>query len=100
VKINGTGGIDPIKAYTAQLKKADTKDKAGGQARGDSLEISPEAMKIQSYLVRLENVPGVRDDLVASLKNQIKEGTYSPDSKKIASGILQERLFDKVGHKD
>lgn len=97
MKINGTGGIDPIKAYSAHLKKADTKDKAGGQTRGDTFEISPEAMKIQSYLVRLENVPEVRDDLVASLKKQVKEGTYSPDSKRIASGILQERLIDKAG---
>lgn len=99
MKINGTGGIDPIKAYTAQLKKAGVKDKTGGQSRGDTFEISPEAMKIQSYLTRLEKFPEVRDDLVASLKKQIEDGAYYPDSKRIASGILQERLIDKAGLK-
>ncbi|OPY58797.1 MAG: Anti-sigma-28 factor, FlgM [Pelotomaculum sp. PtaU1.Bin035] len=99
MKINGTGGIDTIKVYSAQLKKAEANKKASDQAWGDTFEISPEAKKIQSYLTRLEKSPEVRDDLVASLKKQIEEGTYRPDSKRIASGILQERLVDKAGHK-
>lgn len=91
MRINGAGGIDPIKAYQAQQKaKSANMEKKSGEVRGDTLELSPEAKKIQSYLARLEKTPEVREDLVASLKKQIAEGTYSPDAKKIASGIIEE----------
>lgn len=95
MKINGTGGIDPIKAYTAQLKKAGVKDKTGGQSRGDTFEISPEAMKIQTYRDKLAEIPATREDLVASLKQKVQEGTYKPDGSSIAEGIIRERLLDK-----
>jgi len=100
VIVNGTGGIDIVKVYSAQLKKAEANKKASGQSGGDTFEISPEAKKIQSYLTRLEKLPEVREDLVSSLKKQIEEGSYRPDSERIASGILRERLIDKVEHED
>lgn len=99
VKINGTGGIDAVKAYSAQQRKADAKNKAVGQDRGDTLEISPEARRVQVYKGLLDGIPAVREDLVASLKKQVADGTYQPDSKKIASGILQESIMDKAGQK-
>lgn len=100
MKVNGTGGIGAIKAYSAQLKKAEANKKTSDQARGDSFEISPEARKVQNYKGMLDEIPAVREDLVASLRQRIKDGTYRPDSEKIASRIMQERLIDKVGHKN
>lgn len=96
MKVNGTGGIDSIKAYSAQLKKAEVKHKAGGPVRGDTLEISPEARKVQSYRGMLDEIPTVREDLVASLKQRIQDGSYRPDSEKIAAGMVRDRLLDKV----
>lgn len=100
VKINGTGRIESIKAYSAQVRKAEMNNKAGGQVRGDTLEISNEARKVQSYKGVLDEISPVREDLVASLKKQIDEGTYRTDSRKIASRMIQERLIDKAGHKN
>lgn len=101
MRINGAGGIDPIKAYQAQQKaKGATTGIKAGEVRGDTLEISPEAKKIQSYLARLEKTPEVREDLVASLKKQIAEGAYNTDAKKIASGIIEEIMLNKMGRKD
>lgn len=98
MKINGTGGIDPIKAYTTQLKRenATVKHKAGGQVRGDTLEISTEAKNVQKYKELLEEIPAVREDLVAALKQKIAAGSYRPDSEKIAAGIVEEQRLDKV----
>ena len=98
MKINGTGGIDPIKAYATQLKKenAEVKNKAGGQVRGDTLEISTEAKNVQKYKGMLDEIPAVREDLVASLKKSIQDGSYRPDSEKIASGLAEETLLDKI----
>ena len=101
MKVNGTGGIDPLKAYTAHIKAQ--KPEAGEKKekpQEDKLEISAGARRFQDYLARLEKVPGVREDLVASLKKRIQDGTYQPDSKKIASGILAERLMDRMERKD
>lgn len=98
MKINGTGGIDPIRAYTTQLKKENTevKGKTGGQVRGDTLEISTEAQVVQKYKGLLDEIPAVREDLVASLKQRIQDGSYRPDSEKIAAGLVEERILDKL----
>lgn len=98
MKINGTGGIDPIKAYTAQLKNknSETKTRAGGEVHSDTLEISAKARKIQHYKGKLAEIPAVREELVASLKQKIQDGTYQPDSKKIAAGLLEEISLDKI----
>lgn len=98
LKIEGPGGIDPLKAYTSQLKqkeKAETKIAASEGAHHDTLEISPEARQMQLYKRALDDMPAVREDLVASLKQKILEGSYKPESEIIADGIIEERLLDK-----
>lgn len=97
MKINGPGGMGPIKAYTSQIKKdkAGAKDKVG-ESQTDRLEISKEAMEVKSYRSALDNIPAVREDLVTDLKQRIDEGSYQPDSEKIAAGILKERLLDRT----
>lgn len=98
LKINGTGGIDHIKAYTKQQQKEtdEVKNKPGGQIRGDTLEISTEARRMQKYKGMLAEIPAVREELVDSLKQRIKDGSYRPDSEKIAAGLIEENLSDKI----
>lgn len=98
LKIEGPGGIDPLKAYASQYKqkeKAEEVKTISEAAQNDTLEISPEARQMQLYKRALEELPAVRDDLVASLKQKILEGTYKPDSEKIANGIIEEKHIDK-----
>lgn len=98
VKINGPGGIGPLKAYTSQIKKDKTvqKEQNDGQILEDSVEISKEAMEIQSYRSMLDKLPAVREDMVAALKQSIQDGSYQPDSEKIAAGIISDRYLDKT----
>lgn len=102
MKVSGTGGIDAIKAYSAQLKKEKTGPKENaGRIPADSLEISSEGKKIQYYKEILKKVPEVREELVVSLKKKIREGTYQTDSEKIAEGIMRERsIHDRLEQKD
>ena len=95
MKINGPGGLGPIKAYTSQIRKdkAGSKEKAG-ESQADTLEISKEATELQSFRSALDNIPEVREDLVTDLKQRIDEGSYQPDSDKIAAGILREKFLD------
>jgi len=95
VKISGTGGVDPVRAYTSQARKekAGSRDRTGERVPADRLEISSEARKLQYYMELLDKIPTVREELVASLKKRIDEGTYRIDSGKIADGIIRERLM-------
>ncbi len=98
MKVYGTGGIDAIRAYTSQIKKekAEFKDKEQGQIQADRLEISPEARKIQSYKGELDKLPAVREELVAFLKQKIGDGSYQPDSERIAVGIIEDRQLERA----
>ena len=95
VKINGLGGIGPIKAYTFQIKK----DQAVQQEQkilGDKVEIPKEAMEFKSYLNLIDKLPAVREALVAALKQSIQDGSYQPECEKIAAGIISDRYADKT----
>lgn len=95
MKINGLGGIGPIKAYTFQIKK----DQAVQQEQkilGDKVEIPKEAMEFKSYLNLIDKLPAVREALVAALKQSIQDGSYQPECEKIAAGIISDRYADKT----
>ena len=98
MKINGAGGVDPITAYSTQQKKdkAEIQNQKNGQVRGDTLQISTEARQIQRYKTKLAELPAVREELVASLKQKIVDGTYKPDKDKIAAALLEERRLDRI----
>lgn len=98
MKINGPGGIGPLKAYISQVKKEKSEkiEQKDGQILDDSVEISKEAMEIQTYRNMLDKMPAVREELVAALRQSIQDGTYRPDSEKIAAGIISDRRLDKT----
>lgn len=97
MKIN-LNGLKALETYTSQIKnKKDNRDmpKTPGIPQSDRLEISREARELQKYRLELQKRPGIRQELVASLKAGIKEGTYKPSPEKIAEGIIRERLLDE-----
>jgi negative regulator of flagellin synthesis FlgM len=74
---------------------------AGGQeprrspappAAGDSVVLSPQARRIQRAKQLLERVPEVRADLVARLREAVREGRYRVDAERTASAIIREML--------
>jgi len=97
VKINGTNWFEAVRAYNSQFKKEkiEQRSRTGESAQADRVEISPEARKMQAYRDALNELPAVREDLVASLKQKIQAGAYRPNSEKIAAGIIEETRMDK-----
>ncbi len=83
-----------LKAYTAQVKNNQIRrspgEKTGKADRRDSAVISPKARELQAIMTELRNLPEVREDLVNNLKEKIRDGTYHPDTVKIAEGIIAE----------
>lgn len=97
MKINPSG-LKALETYTTQIKNK--KDNRGvpqtpGAPQSDRLEISREALELQKYRLELQKRPGIRQELVTSLKAGIKEGTYKPSPEKIAEGLIRERLLDE-----
>ncbi|MHB8917498.1 MAG: flagellar biosynthesis anti-sigma factor FlgM, partial [Desulfocucumaceae bacterium] len=70
------------------------KELAAG-AGEDTLELSVQAREMQEIQAGLRETKDVRDEKVDRIKKEIEAGTYRMDARKIAEGIIKERLLDK-----
>lgn len=72
---------------------------ATAPARGPSaarLEISPEAREVQRVVGLVAREPEVREDVVASLRERIENGTYRVSGEQIGEMMLRRLLADRV----
>ena len=94
-----------VDAYVNQVQDKKKADQAADQAKEsatktDTVVISDAAKRIQEARAKLDDIPDVREDKVADLRNQIQNGTYQADAEKTADKLLKEQLgnvvFDKL----
>ena len=94
-----------VDAYVNQLQDTKKADQAADQAKEsatktDTVVISDAAKRIQEARAKLDDIPDVREEKVADLRNQIQSGTYQADADKTADKLLKEQLgnvvFDKL----
>ncbi len=62
--------------------------------RGDRVEISQTSQDIRKIESVLKTTPDVRADKIRALKQQIENGSYQVDSKKVANAMLKDLLKD------
>jgi negative regulator of flagellin synthesis FlgM len=98
MEIEKSQGIQ-IDAYVNQVhekNKIDPSDSKPDKAavKTDTVVISDAAKRIQEIRNQLDEIPDVRDDKVAELKNQIENGTYEINADKIAETIIKEGLIN------
>lgn len=90
--------INGMLTPTERLEKGSTSEaRPAGAANvpdssGDTVKISDKGKLYAQALRDSQEVEGVRKELVASLKEQIQAGTYAPDARKIAEGLLKSEL--------
>jgi len=65
------------------------------EKEGDKVELSAEAKQIQAASKLLKSMPEIREEKVATIRNQIETGTYQMDAGKIAAAMLTEALSDE-----
>jgi negative regulator of flagellin synthesis FlgM len=98
---NSFGKID---GYVKHVDKDKTKSGAVSDDQsshkilpsGDSVELSPKAKVMQEAMKVLETLPDVREEKVAQIREQIEEGSYQIDGKKIAEKMINESLVNDL----
>jgi negative regulator of flagellin synthesis FlgM len=88
-----------IDAYVNQVHDKDKVDHSNknsdkSAAKTDTVVISDAAKRIQEVRTQLNEIPDVREDKVAQLKNEIENGTYQIDAEKIAGKMIREGLIN------
>jgi negative regulator of flagellin synthesis FlgM len=69
---------------TPQVKKIETKKKK------DALEVSSAAKEYQVAYKALKDVPDVRADKIAALKEKVQSGTYSVDAMEVSEKMISQ----------
>ncbi|MCQ2081098.1 MAG: flagellar biosynthesis anti-sigma factor FlgM [Lachnospiraceae bacterium] len=82
-----------IEAYTQiqqlyQASKPKTTQTAKAPSFMDQLQISSQGKDIQAAKSAVNNAPDIREDVVAPIKEQIKNGTYEVDAESLADKLF------------
>jgi negative regulator of flagellin synthesis FlgM len=90
-----------ITPYASQVQQnaqaAETEGEKGRAKVGeDNVELSQSARDLQRAQKALQDLPDIREDKVAALKQQIQNGTYDIRADKIAANMLKESLSNDI----
>lgn len=93
MKVSGLNGIGPIQTYRVQAGKQ-VKERGATEGiavtRADVVELSPTAQELQVYRARLQELPEIREELVAAIRERVARGEFQVDVQRIVSGIAAE----------
>ncbi len=101
MKITGKDPSVNLEAYVKNIKDKKKIDASSGQApkeipKSDKVVLSPRAKEIQEAKKLLDSVPDIQEEKVARIKEQIENGTYKIDAKKIAQKMIKESLLNEL----
>ena len=85
--------FDPYAASSATDKttQARAADAAAPQTEGgDTVSVSQDALLLTEARRTAQNTPDVRADKVATLRQEVADGTYAVDSRRIAQSLIRE----------
>lgn len=92
MKINQTQVQGVLGAYSRQQpqrpRAAETKPALAPERPADAVELSPEAQELASLKQRLAETPEIREQRVAELAAQVRNGTYQVSARDVAKRIL------------
>ncbi len=79
-------------------KKIDGSGKEGSSqtVKEDKVVLSPKAKEVQEATKLIKELPDIREEKIAKLKEEIDQGTYRIDGKKIAFKMLKESILDEL----
>ncbi len=78
-----------------QRVEATGKRQTPPRPQGDTVAISDAAKALQQIEKAVKDIPEVREDKVAEIRNQLAQGTYKVDGQRIAFNMLKEAVFNE-----
>ncbi len=90
-----------IRNYVSNVqdnRKTDCSAKQGSSqtVKEDKVVLSPKAKEVQEATKLIKELPDIREEKVAKLKEQVDQGTYRIDGEKIAFKMLKESILDEL----
>lgn len=93
MKITGRGPVNPFQIYHQQQQlKAKGKN---GTSKGDILELSPEAQKVQELARQGMALPDIRQELVDRIKSQLEARVYHVSPRQLAESMWKHMREEK-----
>ena len=79
-------------------KKIDDLAKPGSSqtVKEDKVVLSPKVKEVLEATKLIKELPDIREEKVAKLKEQVDQGTYGIDGKKIAFKMLKESILNEL----
>ncbi len=89
-----TGEISQLLSNYDKKSQSQKTDKQGNELK-DKLAVSDEALQVQKGRQAYEQLPDVREDKVAELKQQVRSGNYDVSGEEVAEKMIEEAIIDK-----
>ncbi|MCP4367532.1 MAG: flagellar biosynthesis anti-sigma factor FlgM [Deltaproteobacteria bacterium] len=101
MKITDNNSSLNIRNYVSNVKdnkEIDDSSKQGSPqtVKEDKVVLSSKAKEVQEATKLIKELPDIREDKVAKLKEQVDQGTYRINGKKIAFKMLKESILDEL----
>jgi len=101
MKITDNNSSLNIRNYVSNIqdnRKIDGSAKQGTSqtVKEDKVVLSPKAKEVQEAIKVIKELPDIREEKVAKLKEQVDQGTYRIDGNKIAFNMLKESILDEL----
>jgi len=95
---NQLAGINVYASQSSRLRKSESTScsQSVSSSCQDRVLLSPAAKEIQMAKSQLQDIPDVRIEKVAEIKNQIAQGIYSVPSETIAYRLMGESLLNEL----
>jgi negative regulator of flagellin synthesis FlgM len=58
----------------------------------DTVQFSSQFSEVQQLTAKVQQLPDIRSERVAALKEQIQKGTYNPDPAEVANALLNHAV--------
>lgn len=91
---NNSVNLDAYIKNVKDKRKIDSPKQASKDVfEEDKVVLSPKAREVQEAKKVLKTLPDIREEEIVRIKNEIKEGTYKIEGKKLAAKMIKESLL-------
>lgn len=101
MEISGKIPLTKIGAYVDNVKKNNNIESSSAQTpksvqQGDKVKLSQTMRDVNAAREQLDSIPDIQEKRVSEIRNQIDNGTYRIDGKKIAFNMIRESFIDET----